>query len=99
MKLWLIEQSKSKHYNRYTGAVVAAETEEDARLTHPGSSGVWDGNAWYTVGCFSKHLVDPTEWTDPEYVTVKLLGETNQESGVILASTIGAEDDFNALAT
>ena len=35
MKLWLISQSKDTGYDYFDSAVVAAETEEEAKLMHP----------------------------------------------------------------
>ena len=90
MKLWLLLQNENKQWNAYTGAVVAAETEEKARLTHPNCCSTWDGE-WHTVGLFGRHVTDPTEWIDPKDVIVEMIGETNQGAGVILASAIKDE--------
>ena len=35
MKLWLISQDVNNNYDTYDSAVVAAETEEEARVTFP----------------------------------------------------------------
>ena len=37
MKLWLISQTENEGYDTYDSAVVAAETENAARLIHPSS--------------------------------------------------------------
>lgn len=39
MKLWLISQSVNNDYDTYDSAVVAAETEDDARNIEVGSVG------------------------------------------------------------
>lgn len=72
MKLYLISQGHNQGYDTYDSAVVAAESEEDAKLIRPGGgprSG-YDG------------------WCDPEYVECVYLGEAKEgsESGVICAS-------------
>jgi hypothetical protein len=74
MQLWLIKQSQNNGYDTFDSAVVAAELEEDARQTHPGS-GEWGES--YPV------------WADtPEQVTVELIGDAvpGIKAGVICAS-------------
>ncbi len=42
MKLWFIWQTANDGYDTYDSAVVAAETEDEARGTNPGASlSVW----------------------------------------------------------
>ena len=94
MKLWLISQSKNNDYDTYDSAVVAAETEEQARRTHPDNKGscdkVWDDSlgAW-------RHKDSPEAgwgvgrtWTEPHHVAIKYIGEAAEgtEPGVICAS-------------
>lgn len=82
MKLWLISQIANGGYDTYDSAVVAAETEEDARRTHPaGEPGYGDKNWPEAVGEF-------TSWALPEHVTAKLIGEAAPDvaAGVICAS-------------
>jgi hypothetical protein len=64
MKLWLISQTENNDYDTYDSAVVAAETEEDARQMHPGS-GEWGGKY-------------PTWAYSPEKVTVLYIGDAVQ---------------------
>lgn len=40
LKLWIIEQDQESGWDTYDSAVVAAETEEEAKAIHP--SGRWD---------------------------------------------------------
>ena len=77
MKLWLISQNKNNGYDTYDSAVVAAETEAEARLIHP-SGDEWDGK--------SDGIYD--SWVDATEVAVYLIGEAieGQKAGVICAS-------------
>jgi hypothetical protein len=77
MKLWLISQEVYKGYDTFDSAVVAAETEEEAKMIHPAdglpldTERFWDG------------------WADTaDEVSCELLGEAKPgtESGVICAS-------------
>ena len=76
MKLWRISQHENGGYDTYDNAVVAAETEGQARLTHPGDM-IWNGETRdYDTWCSAKH------------VKVELIGEAVEgtEAGVICAS-------------
>ena len=88
MKLWLISQSFNKGYDTYDSAVVAAETEEDARKLHPNKGHFWDGEGWcYKI--FNGRVVPSChpDWADPQHVQVEYLGETDRDiRGAILAS-------------
>lgn len=89
MKLWLISQSWNSGYDTYDSAVVAAETEEDARETHPDKDLFWDGDEWcYKTWDGTKIVVSyHGSWADPACVTVEYLGETDRDiKGVILTS-------------
>lgn len=75
MKLWYIYQNKNNGYDTYDSAVVAAETEEQARAIHP-SDNDW-ADTHYSC------------WADkPEQVGARLLGEAlpNTVAGIICAS-------------
>ena len=78
MKLWLLTQSTVNGYDTFDGAVVAANTEEEARGIHPKTVGGLGltGEKW-----------DDRIWAPKERVTVEYLGDTDRDiSGVILAS-------------
>lgn len=77
MKLWRISQSANPGYDTYDSAVVAAETEQQARETEPSR---WDEEEVYPT-C-------TTSWCAPEYVTAEYIGEAKPDTrpGVILAS-------------
>lgn len=72
MKLWLIKQDFNSGWDTYDSAVVAAETEDDARRIHPSGN---DGDRMGT-------------WCDPEHVSARAIGDatTGTSRGVILAS-------------
>ena len=78
MKLWLISQTANDDYDTYDGAVVAAETEDAARHTHPSDGPGWSGEPGES----------PTWAYGPSQVTVTLIGEAvpGTEPGVICAS-------------
>lgn len=73
MKLWLIWQNKNNEYDTYDSAVVAAETEQAARMMHPGRFSSenydkpWDGKGY-----------DYSGWVDAEDVNVEYLGEAKE---------------------
>ena len=76
MKLWLISQQQTNAYDTFDSAVVAAETESDARQIHPGGQDEWDYTSCKT-------------WCDgPDQVEVEYIGECREgmAAGVVLAS-------------
>lgn len=75
MKLWLIAQESNHGHDTYDSAVVAAETEEEAAMFHPGEYADWNGK-------------DDGTWVNAEKVSVRLIGEavTGTSPGVIIAS-------------
>jgi hypothetical protein len=98
MKLWLISQEENNKYDTYDSAVVAAETDEAARRTVPGSDfGDYD---WTSTGMLlvkswgggirEMRPVGPySPWaTELKSVECKYLGEAVEgtEAGVICAS-------------
>lgn len=72
MKLWLISQTVNRDYDTYDSAVVAAETEDDARLIVPHGQG-YKGQR---------------SWADPEDIIVEHIGEAiiGTPAGVVLSS-------------
>ena len=74
MKLWMIVQVVNTGYDTFDSAIVAAETEEDARQINP--SGDWD------------NLIYPAWANTPDQVTVILIGEAipGTVSGIVLSS-------------
>ena len=78
MNLYLISQSKNKDWDTFDSAVVCAETEEEARMTHPSPyDAPWDGIAegW-------------SNWCNAEDVKVELIGEalSSMPKGIVLGS-------------
>ena len=81
MKLWLISQTVNGGYDTYDSAVVAAESEDAARLTYPNGGADTD---WYD----DPELLWQERWADPSDVTVEYLGEARKghPAGVVCAS-------------
>lgn len=75
MNLWLIMQSVNTGCDTFDSAVVAAETEADARAISP--EGEWRKDDRYTGWAYS-----------PDQVTAKLIGtaDASIEPGLVLAS-------------
>lgn len=76
MKLYLISQDVNNDWDTYDSAVVAAETEEQARVMHPGG-GTINPNSQFS------------SWaTNPDDVLVEYIGDaaSGTKSGIICAS-------------
>jgi hypothetical protein len=93
MKLWLISQDVDTSDCVYDSAVVAAETEEDARFTHPSGKRAVGNHKWHDGewGIFTWDGLQLTRegnalWAQPSDVEVRYIGETDEPAGVILAS-------------
>jgi len=75
MNLYLISQEENQDYDTFDSCVVAAETENEARLIVPGfaSPGTWTDGTWAS---------------GPEHVDVELIGTAlpGTAAGVVLAS-------------
>lgn len=85
-KLWLIRQTRNNGYDTYDSAVVAKDTEVQARHVHPSGYLEYDTelNDWVDDG---GRRVRSDTWVHPRDVIVEYLGETDREiSGVIIAS-------------
>ena len=92
MKLWLISQDVNSGYDTYDSAVVAAETEEEARGIYPDNWGsntkIWNGSKWLW------HLADGRvldyssgSWTSPNNVSVQFLADGYEGvAGTVCAS-------------
>ena len=89
MKIYKISQTVDNGYDTYDGAIVAAETEEEARRISPDN--------WYVVNendmfVRKSSLLYPKEyissWCKVEDVKVEYIGEAKEgiEKGVILSS-------------
>ena len=90
MKLWLISQGDNNGYDTYDSAVVAAETEREAKETHPGQEFWKDGSWWYKMmdGTDRKDSFYGTWASSPDRVDAEYLGEAKDgtEAGVVCAS-------------
>ena len=92
MKLWLISQDVNNNYDTYDSAVVAAETEEEARVTFPnrwGSSPTyWTGSKWvYSLPDGRVYEESGRSWATPDNVSVQFLADGyDGPAGTVLAS-------------
>ncbi len=92
MKLWLISQDVNNNWDTYDSAVVAAETEEEARNIYPDN---WDNNPkrwngskwlWYLE---DGRVLDYSSgsWASPDNVKVQFLADGyDGPAGCVLAS-------------
>ncbi len=81
MKLWIISQGENTYYDTYDSAVVAAETEAEAKAIHP--DGIDPSKASEGMAIHLRRI-----WCEPEHVTVRYIGEADPSvaAGVVLAS-------------
>lgn len=90
MKLFLLTQTQNRGYDTYDSCVVAAQTEEEAKLIHPHGENIsCDHLGFYSVSIMQvKHYVNNCWANSPEKVSCRYLGEaaSNVQSGVICAS-------------
>jgi hypothetical protein len=77
MNLYVISQTANDDYDTYDSAVVAAESEDEARMIHPNRIIDWDGEP-----------KDFDTWTAAKNVKVELIGQavTGVEMSIIVAS-------------
>jgi len=92
MKLWLISQSENNGWDTFDSAIVAAETEEEARYIYPDNwdlgTKIWNGSKWLW------HLEDgrvldycSSSWTSPDHVEVQFLADGyDGPAGTVLGS-------------
>lgn len=92
MNLYRIYQDVQRGYDTYDSAVVAAESEEAARLLHPDGLHKWSKSKgdWGHKGTDGLIRYDNTyghgSWAPPENVGVELIGTAEKPEGVICAS-------------
>ena len=91
MKLWLISQSENNNWDTFDSAVVAAETEEEARLIYPGEwndHAFWSHNEWKGKSIDGNiHSYNGSSWVTPDKVEVQFLCDGyDGEAGNICAS-------------
>lgn len=96
MNLYLISQTINEGYDTYDSAVVAAESEDEARKIHPSpfvthvTDEVWMGT--YSGGDHIGEEYEANEdlcwvrFSDIHHITVEYLGATEKPKGLILAS-------------
>lgn len=91
MKLWRISQDANSGYDTFSDAIVAAETEELAKSTHPDGSYQWIGSAWQATRPDGTTYIDDmrySAWVKADQVEVEYIGEAKggTPAGVICAS-------------
>ena len=77
MKLYKISQNVNEQYDTYDSAVVCADSEEEARNTHPsGDNEDFDDDYLFSM------------WSRPSQVKVEYIGEAdvNLKKGVVVSS-------------
>lgn len=83
MKIWHVHRTDQCSYDEYDSFVVAAETEQQARLAHPSGGGdVWTGREWRNGNW------KDTSWPAPGKLKVREIGTAapTEKAGVICAS-------------
>ena len=78
MNLYYVEQKLERGYDSYDSMVIAAETEEEARTTHPRGAPLETERRYYS------HSWPTLEQKD--HIHVSFLGTTEAPKGVICAS-------------
>jgi len=79
MKLYLISQTENNDYDTYDSAVVSAEDEKTARQMSPRNGKTVDWKDVYNAWCNA-----------PEKVTVKYLGEAEQDKRMVVCASFNA---------
>jgi hypothetical protein len=91
MNLYKIFQNVNEDWDTYDSAVVAAKSEEEARLIHPDDDHKWDTDRkeWYMVASGGGRIYyNSGSWVTLDSVGVELIGKAvkGTPSGVIVAS-------------
>jgi hypothetical protein len=93
--IYLVERMDNGDYDQYLSFVCIAESELEARHTHPSGLNVWTTKGWVSkhTGDIdnSENIKDISSWTRPENVSVVRIGvaDIGSVNGVVLA-------EFNA---
>ena len=88
MNLYLLSQDENKGWDTYDSAIVAAESEEEARKICPSGMYEWH-NGWYYDYLPTRRYCPRSDWAnDIANISVKLIGvaDPTVSRGVILAS-------------
>lgn len=98
MYLWLISQSVNSGYDTYDSAVVVADHDLAARLTHPSGNYTWstwtasDGSwtGWGAVNARGGHYSDCGTWAHPNDVTATKLGPADDPTPRVVCASFNA---------
>ena len=79
MYIWLVERTDNADYDEFSGFVIVAKTEAEARFTHPYGDKWDDAKGW---GFYSSWPVEPKD------AKVTKIGKAAKgiEAGVVLSS-------------
>lgn len=75
MNLYLIHQNANDNWDTFDSAVVVAETADDAKLTHPRGTTVFNGDIWIDKFGFD----DGSDWCHPDFVEVVYIGTASKD--------------------
>jgi hypothetical protein len=92
LNLYLISQDVNNNWDTYDSAVVAAASEEEARLIYPNNWAEdiikWNGSKWFRYLDDGRvHEYSSGSWTSPDNVSVQFLAAGYEgPAGTVLAS-------------
>lgn len=72
--IWRVRRTIPGGYDTYNGFVIVAESEREARETHPTENFVWDGEKWYNKTPTGSSFDVDRDWPPPDRLEVTLLG-------------------------
>lgn len=86
--IYLIQQDKNDNYDTYDSAIVISDSEENAKLIHPGAR----AGEWWIKAASGYAAPGLFDWAAPKYVSVKWVGTTNDnfDLGTILCASFNA---------
>ena len=89
MNLYLLSQESNNDCDTYDSCIVAAETEEEARVIHPSNSYIYrDWLLFSLTDSGEEFEAINYSWVNPDKVKVKLIGKATEgtKKWVILSS-------------
>lgn len=90
MNLYKLERNRKddRYYNGYSGAIVSAPTEQEARLIHPSSDMryAWMDGVWMFKAFDGEYVIADGYWRNSNDLKVECVGTTHLPKGVVLAS-------------
>jgi hypothetical protein len=74
MKLWVISQDANSGYDTFSDAVIAANTELEARHIHPGGDYRYEGDSWWATRPDGSKWQPCNTWASPDEVKAECIG-------------------------